>query len=121
MTGLVVWLAGLLAVLNPAPPQDVGERAFQRCAACHALSGSASGDYAGPPLGGVVGRRAGSVRGFAYSDALKAAGRDGLVWDEATLDRFIADPEVVVPGTSMPYVGGPASERRAVIAWLKTR
>lgn len=118
---MIAWLAGLLAVMAPATPQDPGERAFQRCAACHAISDTTRGDYAGPPLGGVMGRRAGTVRGFAYSDALKGAGRDGLVWDEATLDRFIADPEAAVPGTSMPYVGGPASDRRAVIAWLKTR
>jgi cytochrome c len=74
-----------------------------------------------PGLGGVVGRRAGSVDGFAYSDAMKAAGRRGLVWDEAALDRYLADPEAFVPGTDMPYQGGSAAERAAVIAWLRQR
>lgn len=50
---------------------------------------------------------------------MRAAGRSGLVWDEATLDRYLADPEAVVPGTTMPYQGGTTEERAAVIAWLR--
>lgn len=61
----------------------------------------------------------GGVRGFAYSDAMKAAGRRGLVWDAPTLERFLADPDAVVPGTTMPYQGGSAAERRALINWLR--
>jgi len=117
MSAVAAWLALAWAIIAPPPaPQDPGERAFQRCIACHALT--AGEDLAGPPLGGVIGHRAASRPGFAYSEALTAAGRAGLTWDAATLERFIADPEAVVPGTSMPYVGGPASERRAVVAWL---
>lgn len=91
-----IWL--LLAVFAaPASPQgapDPGARAFQRCSACHSLQ---SDDEAAPRLGDVFGRRAGGVRGFAYSDAMKAAGRRGLVWDAPTLERFLADPDAVVP------------------------
>lgn len=117
MTAL--WLiVAVAAWAGPAPgPQDPGARAFQRCAACHALQ--ATPDAAAPSLRGVIGRRAGSLPGFAYSDALKAAGRRGLVWDAAALDRYIADPETAVPGTAMPYQGGPAAERAAVIDWLR--
>ncbi len=79
---------------------------------------SAPGD-AGPSLKGVFGRRAATVEGFAYSDAMRAAGRRGLVWDEATLDRYLTDPETAVPGTEMPYQGGSAAERAAVINWLR--
>lgn len=79
---------------------------------------SAPGD-AGPSLKGVFGRRAGAVDGFAYSDAMRTAGRRGLVWDAATLDRYLADPEAAVPGTDMPYQGGSAAERAAVIDWLR--
>lgn len=66
-----------------------------------------------------MGRRAGSLPGFAYSDALRAAGRRGMVWDDAALERFLADPDAAVPGTSMPYQGGPSAERAAVIDWLR--
>ncbi len=113
------WL--LLALMAPSPaPQsatDPGARAFQRCAACHSLGPDAA--LAGPGLRGVFGRRAGTVGGYDYSDAMRAAGRDGLVWDEPTLDRYLLDPEAVVPGTTMPYQGGTAAERAAVIAWLR--
>lgn len=112
----------LLAALA-SPPQAApapGERAFQRCAACHSLRADDDRGPA-PNLRGVIGRRAGALEGFAYSDAMRAAGRRGLVWDEATLERFLADPETVVPGTDMPFQGGAAAERRAVIAWLGAR
>lgn len=113
-----VWL--LLAVLSvPAQPQspvDPGARAFQRCLACHSLQVDAE---SGPRLKDVFGRRAGTSHGFAYSDAMKAAGRRGLVWDAATLERFLSDPDAVVPGTTMPYQGGAAAERRALIDWLR--
>ena len=117
----MIWLL-LLALASPPGPaaQDLGARAFQRCAACHSTQAH-DPRSAAPNLRGVLGRRAGAVEGFAYSDALKAAGRRGLVWDEATLERYLADPEAVVPGTDMPFQGGSASERAAVIAWLRQR
>ena len=111
----------MLAALA-APPQarDPGERAFQRCAGCHSLRPDDSQSVA-PSLHGVFGRRAGLAEGFTYSPAMQAAGRRGLTWDAATLERFIEDPEAVVPGTAMPYQGGPAAERSAVIDFLRRR
>ena len=112
------WL--LFLVLIAPPPQaatDPGARAFQRCAACHSMQAHDPRSPA-PALRGVVGRRAGAVERFAYSDAMRAAGRGGLVWDAATLERFLADPEAVVPGTAMPFQGGSAAERAALIDWL---
>lgn len=82
------------------------------------MGANATGD-AGPDLKGVFGRRAAVAAGFAYSDAIRAVGRQGLVWDAATLDRYLTDPEAVVPGTTMPYQGGSLAERRAVIDWLR--
>jgi len=117
----MMWL--LLLALVPAPgqtPPDPGARAFQRCAACHSVRADDRTSPA-PTLRGAVGRRAGAVEGFAYSDAMRAAGRRGLVWDEATLERYLADPEAVIPGTTMPFQGGSAAEREAVIAWLRLR
>ncbi len=114
-----MWLL-VLALASPPPQaaQDPGVRAFQRCAACHSLQAQDSRSPA-PSLKGVFGRRAGSVAGFAYSEAMEAAGRRGLVWDEAALERYLADPEAYVPGTDMPHQGGSAAERAAVIDWLR--
>lgn len=112
------WL--LLGLALPQGATDPGQRAFQRCAACHSLRADDASAPA-PTLTGVVGRRAAAVESFAYSDAMRTAGRRGLVWDEATLERYLADPEAIVPGTTMPFQGGTAAERRAVIAWLRDR
>ena len=90
-----------------------GEAVYERCAACHSLGH----DRAGPRHCGLIGRRAGSVEGYPYSDAMK---RSGMVWNEATLDRFLADPVGTLPGTSMGYAGvSSAAERADLIAYLK--
>ncbi len=92
-----------------------GGMAFQQCAECHS-PGSADG--AGPGLKGVVGRRAGGKAGFAYSPALA---KSTLVWDDKTLDAFLANPQKAVPGTSMAYAGDvDAKERADLVAYLKT-
>ncbi len=90
-----------------------GEEIYSRCLACHALAY----DRVGPRHCGLFGRRAGSVPGFDYSDAMR---KSGIVWDAATLDRFLAAPTQVVPGTTMGYAGIPdPAERAALIAWLR--
>jgi cytochrome c len=93
-------------------PQN-GETIYERCAACHALGY----DRTGPRHCGLFGRRAGSVLGFPYSAAMK---RSNIVWDERTLDRFLASPLSVVPGTAMGYAGvSDRKERADLIAYLK--
>lgn len=90
-----------------------GEQLYARCIACHALAS----DRVGPRHCGLLGRRAGSVPGFFYTDEMK---RSRLVWDEKTLDRFLARPMSVVPGTSMTYDGVPEARDRAdLIAYLR--
>lgn len=84
-----------------------------RCGGCHALAQ----DRVGPRHAGVFGRRAGSVAGFEYSDALKAS---GLYWDAATLERWLADPEALVPGQRMGYRVGDAALRADLVAYLAT-
>jgi len=89
-----------------------GEEIYSRCLACHALEY----DRVGPRHCGLLGRRAGKVPGFRYSDAMR---RSKLTWDVKTLDRFLADPTKTVPGTTMTYAGvTDAKERADLIAWL---
>jgi cytochrome c len=90
-----------------------GEAIYARCLACHALGY----DRTGPRHCGLFGRRAGAVKGFAYSEAMKRA---KIVWNEKTLDRFLAHPLKTVPGTAMGYAGVTDRKERAdLIAYLK--
>lgn len=93
----------------------LGEDAFQTCTGCHAFeAGAPSG--AGPNLHGVIGRQAGSLSDYPYSQALAAS---AITWDEASLDRYLADPAGYVPGTDMMAGAVPDAETRgAIIAYL---
>jgi cytochrome c len=82
-----------------------------RCGACHSLDAN----RIGPRHRGVVGRRAGTVPGFAYSPALKAS---GLVWTKANLDRWLTAPASLVKGTAMGFRMPAAQDRADVIAYL---
>src|SRR3546814_5482686 len=74
----------------------------------------------GPNLDGVVGRKAAALSGFDYSDAMIAQARRGLVWTEAALDAFLADPQGVVPGNEMGFFGlADARDRADLVAYLR--
>ena len=106
------------AALAAQRPTVVGDPAkdeaiYGRCLACHALDRNRTG----PKHCGLFGRRAGSVADFNYSPAMR---RSNIVWNEKTLDRFLANPLKAVPGTAMGYAGVTDSQERAdLIAWLK--
>ncbi len=107
MNGLI--LAAALVAGDPA----AGEAAYSRCQGCHSLEYNRTG----PKHCGVVGRHAGSVPGYEYSPAMR---KSPFVWNEKTLDRFLADPLKAVPGTTMTYAGVPDAQDRAdLIAFLK--
>lgn len=90
-----------------------GQALYQaRCAACHSLDFNG----VGPAHRGVYGRQAAQVPGFAYSAALQAA---RVVWDDTSLDRWLADPEQVAPGQRMGVNVPDARERSDLIAYLK--
>src|SRR5262249_46350625 len=96
---------------------DDGQLLFNNaCRTCHTLR---EGDNRlAPNLHGIIGRKAGSLSGYGYSEAMKKA---DLVWDKATLDRFIANPDQVVPGHNMRPYGGMASaeDRATLVAYLE--
>lgn len=105
-------LAGLLLAAAAAAAAPDGEALYGRCLACHALRY----DRVGPHHCGLAGRLAGSVPGFSYSAAMRDA---GIVWQADTLDRFLAAPAAMVPGTTMTYAGiADPAERAALIDWL---
>ena len=113
-------LAAGAALLAPLAPVGTvkgdtvdGRSAFEkRCTGCHALDH----DKEGPRLAGVVGRKAGAVSAFTYSDAVK---KSTVVWTEAALDKWLTDPETVIPDNDMSFRLNSPIERAAIIAFLK--
>ncbi|MCF8471354.1 MAG: c-type cytochrome [Sphingomonadaceae bacterium] len=99
------------AKTTPPPP------AFQACAACHTISNDRANGM-GPNLRGIFGRRAATVQGFNYSNAMK---RSKIIWNASEIDAFIANPRAKVPGNSMAYVGMKNEAQRAqVVSYLKS-
>jgi len=93
-----------------------GKRIFNKCKACHSFDKN----KVGPHLGGVVGRKAGSLSDFKYSKAMEEAGAGGLVWTEENLDKFLTKPRDFVKKTKMSFAGlKKESQRKAVIEYLK--
>jgi cytochrome c len=84
----------------PVGDPKAGEVIFKQCAACHSLDPDTNKQ--GPTLAGLFGRHAGTVEDFNYSDANK---NSGIVWDEAILRKYLANPQTVVPGTKMTFMG----------------
>jgi cytochrome c len=107
--------AALVSILGGSEPDSAsrGREEFEkRCTGCHALDGA----RVGPPLRGVFGRRAAAEPGFPYSDALR---KSQFIWDEARLNRWLADPDGMIPGNDMSFRLDSAAERSAIIAYLK--
>ena len=111
-----VVLVATPAFAGPAWAQDVetGKQTFAACAPCHAPDQNG----VGPKLGGVFNRAAGSVEGFRYSRAMK---NSKIVWDQKSLDAYLAEPQKSVPGNLMPFSGiADAKKRGDLIAYLAT-
>jgi len=92
-----------------------GKQIFIKCQACHSVEKGVN--KVGPSLYGIVGTKAGQVPGYSFTDAMK---NSGLTWDEATLDKYLANPRQTVPGTRMVFSGLPKEQdRQDVFAYLK--
>ena len=109
---VLIFAAGAALAARRGDPR-AGEAIYARCLACHALAY----DRTGPKHCGLFGRRAGSLPGFKYSEAMQ---RSEVVWSEKSLDRFLADPLQALPGTAMGYAGVKDRRERAdLIAYLR--
>jgi len=111
-----------LALLAPPPAAwaadpAAGQSVFKsQCSICHAVQPDKNGT--GPSLFGIVGRKTGSIPGFRYSVGNQNA---NLTWDPAMLDKYLAAPKAVVPGTTMNFPGLKDDAKRAdLIAYLQT-
>ena len=102
------------ALAGPGDPIRGNAIFEKRCTGCHALEV----DREGPRLAGVYGRRAGSVSGFTYSAGLK---KSGVTWDEATLEKWLSDPDRMIPDNNMSFSVPKAAERQDVIAYLEQK
>ena len=92
-----------LAVGQPARADGdaaKGEKVFGKCKACHEIASEKN--KVGPTLHGVIGRKAGTVPGFKYSEAM--AGAD-VTWDATTIAEYVAKPKEFVPGNKMAFAG----------------
>ena len=103
----------------PAAAEDAGERLFAPCRACHSLDPSEQG-LPGPNLAGVIGRSIGGDPAFDYSPVLRKARDNGLRWNAARLNSFLADPAEMFPGLwmSMRGIDDPA-ERQSLVRFLE--
>jgi cytochrome c len=107
-----------VGLASPVKAQDVaaGEKDFAVCRACHQIGPNAK-IAVGPVLNGVVGRKAGTYPGFSYSPANKDS---GIVWSPEELDKYLTNPQAVVPHTKMIYPGLKDDQKRKdVIAYLQ--
>ena len=117
---MIRFLALSVAFVSPALAQNPpsGATLYAPCKVCHSLDPSGKKGL-GPPLDGVVGRKAGTVVGFTYSTAMKKSGK---VWTPKLLDAYLADPRNTIPGNRMSYPGiKDPVKRAALIKWLESQ
>ena len=92
--------SGTAALLPFALVAQRGAQVFNQCKICHSLE--AGKNLVGPSLHSVIGRKAGSVPGYAYSPAMKNA---DVTWNDNTLSKYLTDPKAFIPGDKMPFLG----------------
>ncbi len=106
---------GAANVTASAANLKLGFRSYLKCRACHTLN-AGQPDLVGPNLAGLFGRKAGTRENFIYTEALTAT---GIVWDNASLRRWVKNPTEVAPGTTMVFAGITSDEEiDALLAYL---
>jgi cytochrome c len=120
-----LFVVGCIAfgVVQPVAAQDGdpdnGKSVFRLCRPCHQVGAGAKNGI-GPMLNGIVGRKAGTIPGFSYSEANKEADAKGLLWTEDNLFKYLENPAAFMPGNNMKFVGvKDEADRRDLIAYLK--
>jgi cytochrome c len=112
----ILTLAVFLLLFGSARADDPGAAELQKCKICHSLD-KGGANRVGPNLYDVFGRKAGTVPGFAYSDAMK---NSDIVWADDTLAKFLRDPKGALPGNRMSFPGiKDDAELRALVQSLK--
>jgi cytochrome c len=129
-------IGAVFAIASSAQAQDAaaGEAVFKKCRACHQVGAGAKAGV-GPAQNNLIGRTAGTIEGFSYSELNKSAGVAGLVWTEANVFEYLADPnaflkkfltdkgkpELATGSTKMVFKLADEQDRKDVIAYLKTQ
>ncbi|MCB4806199.1 cytochrome c [Methylobacterium brachiatum] len=114
--GLAVPGSAHAQVGPPVAQLPSGQVLFERqCATCHSIN-TTDPARQGPTLFGVIGRKAGTVAGYHYSAGFSKA---DWTWDESRLDRWLTNPQAMIPGAIMPYRQSKAEVRSAIINYLK--
>jgi cytochrome c len=120
VTTAALLVLGTTAALAQSPAGDAekGANVFKKCMACHAV-GEGAKNKVGPELNGIIGRKMGSVEGFAYSDTLKEHNAKGDVWTAEVLSAYLENPKGYMPGVKMVFAGLPKeSDRLNLEAYL---
>jgi cytochrome c len=129
--GIIASMTGT-SFAQDAAAEARGEEVFKKCRACHRV-GEGATNLVGPVLTGVIGRKAGTVEGFKYSDINKASGEAGLVWSEALILTYLEEPNAFLKKfltdkgkaaeaegtTKMAFKLADEADRKDVIAYLK--
>jgi cytochrome c len=110
-------VALLLVLSASAAAAEDGAALFNRCRGCHSLDPAAT-VMAGPSLAGLIGRKVAGDEKFDYSPVLQHARDEGRVWTLEALEKFIADPEAMFPGTWMSRVPMAAAERQSLARFI---
>ena len=117
LVAIMVLAAGLAGQARADGDAKKGKRVYNKCKTCHNLTKAKN--KIGPHLVGIFGRKAGSVKGFKYSSAMR---NSNIVWDEKTIEAYVTKPKKFLPKNKMVFAGlKKATQRADLIAYMKSQ